>query len=70
MIEIGDIHPLFLCNKSSPGCGSGECFEGCKHTTCELFAKNKDAIRIFNEFCDTFRCIVDDNGNLQIWEKE
>jgi hypothetical protein len=35
-----------------------------------MFAKNNDAVKIFEAFKDTFGCIVDDNGRLCVWEKE
>lgn len=74
MIEINEIMPLYLCRRDADCSTSVTCAnqdeDCCKHTTCELYAKNADAVMIFNLFADTFDCVVDENGRLVITEKE
>lgn len=70
MIEIEEIHPLYICNRSracscSQGCGDGQC----EHTTCSVFAQNKEAVNVLNKFMETFHVVVDDNANLVVTER-
>lgn len=70
MIEIEEIHPIYICNKArtcsnSPGCGDGMC----EHTTCSMFAKNKEAVEVLEKFMDMFHVVVDDNANLVVTER-
>ena len=70
MIEIEEIHPLYICNRSracavSPGCGDGQC----EHTTCPVFAQNKEAVEVLNKFREMFHVVVDDNANLIVTER-
>jgi len=70
MIEIEEIHPFYICNRSracavSPGCGDGQC----EHTTCQMFAQNKEAVEVLNKFMEMFHVVVDDNANLIVTER-
>ena len=61
----------YICNKEKfcardGGCGS----DMCNHTSDVHFAKNDDAIRIFNEFVKTFEIHVDDDKCIYAIEKE
>lgn len=70
MIEIEEIHPFYICNRSrvcscSPGCGDGQC----EHTTCPTFAQNKETVDALNKFREMFHVVVDDNANLIVTER-
>lgn len=69
MIEINEVIPFYTCNKTQDCRVSVTCGD-CVHTQCEIFAKNANAVEIYNLFCDTFGCIVDDYGRLLVYEKE
>lgn len=70
MIEIEEIHPFYICNRSracsvSSGCGK----DMCEHTTCQAFAQNKEAVEVLNKFREMFHVVVDDNANLIVTER-
>lgn len=61
----------YICNKEKfcakyGGCGG----DMCNHTSDIHFAKNDDAIRIFNEFIKTFELHVDEDMRIYAVEKE
>ena len=75
MIEIDEIMPFYLCskfNKEFEPClvNNKPCFDECKHVQNPLFARDQEAVKIFETFVDRFNCLVDDNGRLCVWEKE
>ena len=73
MMEIDEVMPYYLCNGARM-CGDNKQWcgqdDGCKHTTCELFAKNEESVELFKRFTDSFHFVVDDYGKLICTEKE
>ena len=71
MIEITESMPYYICNKERLCSIEGGCGEDmCNHTTYPLYAKNDDAIGIFEEFTRRFDLSVDEMGRLICMEKE
>ncbi len=71
LIEIEEIVPYYICNKSrycnkSEGCGG----DMCHHTISSTFAQNQDSIALLEEFKKRFHVVVDDYGRLICTEKE
>lgn len=75
MIEIDEVMPFYICGEKVD---AGECIvdenhyycsEECHHITNPMYAKNKETIKLFEKFVDTFDVIVDDNGRLVCIEK-
>ena len=73
MFEIDDLRAFYICNKARFCTGSPMCcdIDGCKHTVDKVFAKNKEAVEVFDKFKEMFDiCYVDENGVLICAEKE
>ncbi len=76
MLEIEETMPYYICEfenfgDDGPSCFvNGVCQKECHHTISPFHAKHKEAIDIFNKFCDTFHVCVDDYGRLVCTEKE
>lgn len=71
MIEINEIMPLYICNRTpecsaSPTCGEDEC----NHTTSPFSAANRESVEVFNKFAELFYVYVDDMGRLNCVEKD
>ena len=71
LIEIEEVVPYYICNKSrycnkSEGCGG----EFCHHTISPMFANNQEAITVLEEFKRRFHVVVDDYGRLICTERE
>ena len=52
------IQPVYLCNDSSPHCKDPSCkvdAGSCRHTLNDLYAKNSESVRVFNEFMKRFK---------------
>lgn len=71
LIEIEEVVPYYICNKSrycnkSEGCGG----DMCHHTISSTFAQNQDSIALLEEFKRRFHVVVDDYGRLICTERE
>ena len=74
MLEIDEKVPFYICSKKTDGkCvlnENNECFEECNHISIPVHAKHKNAVVLFEKFCDTFNLVIDDYGRLVCTEKE
>lgn len=73
MFEIDGMRPFYICNRARFCASSVTCnsIDGCKHTVDKTFAKNKEAVEVFEKFKEMFDiCYVDENGILICAEKE
>lgn len=70
MLEIDEKVPFYICEFENLGGDGPNCYAECHHTTSPFHAKHKEAVDIFNKFCDTFHVCVDDYGRLICTEKE
>lgn len=72
-----NVYPIYICNKdrpcaskNNPGCvlNGGDC----GRTACPAFAKNKDAVDIYNKFFEIFDPIYQEgcDGIIGFEEKE
>lgn len=71
MLEIDEMMPFYICGDKEMHelCQARYC-GACKHITNPSFAKNKEAVELFNKFCETFHVCIDDYGRLVCTEKE
>ena len=72
MIEIDEMVPLYICERSLGSCFSNSqlCDDECKHTWTPIHAVDQTAVSVFEEFASRFNVCVDDYGRLICTEKE
>jgi hypothetical protein len=69
---ITEVMPMYLCN-GSRACNTSKGFcgeeDGCRHTVCEMFAKNEASVELFKAFTEAFSFEIDACGRIICKEK-
>lgn len=68
------VQPVYLCNNKSPHCKNASCkidVSSCKHTLNDIYAKDSESVKLFNDFMNRFKPTVyfDTDETIIIFEE-